>query len=94
MFYHSARQRARATLQRLCFAMLLAFCLPATPSIARADSMITQPAITRHASEPCLGWTWSKLFSPAERLLGNQTRMIQFGVFALISAMYIIWWRK
>jgi hypothetical protein len=84
----------RATLQRLCLAVLLASCLTVAQGQARADASHPRLTLTCAACQPCLGWNWSKLFSPIERMLGNQTRMIQFGVVALSSAMYIIWWRK
>jgi hypothetical protein len=88
------RSRTGVALRRLCFVLLLAFCAPITPAVARADTSSANPAITTSAQQICLGWTWSHLFRPIERNLGNQTNMIRFGVIAIFSAMYIIWYRK
>ena len=94
MFDLSIRPRTSGPLQRLYLILSLACCLTVSSGPVRADAPAARPAMTLTANQPCLGWTWSKLFSPIERMVGNQTRMIQFGVVALCSAMYIIWWRK
>ncbi|HEV8059147.1 MAG TPA: hypothetical protein VGP68_04720 [Gemmataceae bacterium] len=81
-------------LRRSCFVVLFALCTQVTPAPARADTTPNQAFATMSASPICVGWTWSHLFAPIERNLGNQTNMIRFGVIAVFSAMYIIWWRK
>jgi hypothetical protein len=88
------RRSTGAMLPRLCFVMLFAVCAPVTLSTARADTTPTQRVEATPIRQACIGWTWSHLFAPVERVMGNQTNMIRFGVIALFAAMYIIWWRK
>ena len=59
---------------------------PARPVVAT----VTAPKIQPERS----GWSWRKLYSPLEGVLGNRTRMIQFAMLAMMLALYIIWWRK
>ena len=82
-----------APLAQLCFAMVLAFCAPVTVSNARADT--GPPAVaTQPVSQVCLGGIWTRIFHPIERGVGNEAGMIRFGIIALVSALYIIWWRR
>ncbi len=78
----------------LLFRRALAFCAQIPVASARADTIPNRAVATLSSRSICVGWTWSHLFAPIERNLGNQTNMIRFGVIAVFSAMYIIWWRK
>ena len=87
----SSKLRPAAPLAQLCFAMVLAFCAPA--AYARADTRA--PAVAAQpAGQVCLGGIWTRIFHPIERGVGNQAGMIRFGIIALVSALYIIWWRR
>ncbi len=85
------KMRSTAPLAQLCFAMVLAFCAPAATAYARADT----PAVAvQPAGQVCLGGIWTRIFHPIERGVGNEAGMIRFGIIALVSALYIIWWRR
>jgi hypothetical protein len=76
-------------------ALILAFSASSGVSTARAETPATTSITKTEAVQmPCLAWTWSKVFSPIERMVGNQAGMIRLGIIALCSALYIIWWRK
>ena len=94
MSTNSLRQRTGVTLQRLCLAIFLALFAPASLSTARADVGSTRASAIAVVGHAPLGWTWNRLFSPFQRILGDQKAMIRFGTVAFISALYIIWWRK
>ena len=86
--------RASIVLQRFCLALILALCAPASLSTARAD-VTSGPCVTSSiAFQAPLGWTWKRILSPLDHILGDQKAMIRFGTVAFISALYIIWWRK
>ena len=94
MSKNSLSTRTSLTLQRFCLAMILAFCAPASLSTARAD-VTSIPSVTSSiACQVPVGWTWKRLLSPLDHILGDQKAMIRFGTVAFISALYIIWWRK
>ncbi len=81
-------------MQRFCLVLALALCAPTSNCSLRAESLNGAVATQTCVQGTCVAWTWSKLFSPIERTVGNQAGMIRFGIIALCSALYIIWWRK
>jgi hypothetical protein len=94
MSNHALPTRASRPLQRLCLAIVLAFCAPTSLSTARADVTSIPCATSSLACQAPLGWTWRSVLSPLDHILGDQKAMIRFGTVAFISALYIIWWRK
>jgi hypothetical protein len=74
----------------------LAFALALGSPVARCSAATPAPSVGAvcGATPSCLAWSFSRLFAPIERGVGNQAGMIRFGIIALCSALYIIWWRK
>ncbi|CAN5417088.1 hypothetical protein BH10PLA2_BH10PLA2_17880 [soil metagenome] len=81
-------------IHRFLLALILTLSAPVGTCTARADTPATTSIMIEVSHTPCLAWTWSKLFSPVERMVGNQAGMIRLGIIALCSALYIIWWRR
>jgi hypothetical protein len=88
------RLRPVAKLHRLCLVLLFALCAPAPISTVRADTISPLPGAAAQVSPVCLGGIWTRIFHPFQRSVNNEAGMIRFGVVALISALYIIWWRR
>jgi hypothetical protein len=80
--------------QRFCLVLALALSAPAGNCTVHAESLPGPAVATVGSQGPCIAWSWTRLFSPVEHLLGNQAAMMRFGIIALVSALYIIWWRK